>query len=176
MQPAPPELFTKVDIRVCGFDKVWAHPDSEKLYCEMVNTGLEAPIQVASGLRQFITPENMSGQVLVIVNMKPRKLAGFESQGMVLCGSNSDHTVVELLQPTQECKIGERVFLEGAERPETWDTERIAVLNPKKKELEAVLPKLVCDEEGFATFEGRKLTTGSGAFFRCKTLKGCSIS
>jgi len=176
MQPNPSELFSKVDIRVSAFDKVWPHPDSDKLYCELVNTGLEQPIQVASGLRQFVPPERMSGQILVIVNMKPRKLAGFESQGMVLCGSNDDHSVVELLQPTHECKVGERIFLEGVELPPTWEVDRAPVLNPKKKELEAVLPNLVCDAEGFATFEGRKLTSASGAHFRCPTLKSCHIS
>ena len=171
------EHFYKVDIRVSQFEKVWEHPESDKLYCEMINTGLEAPIQVASGLKKFIPIAEMSGQLLVIANMKPRKLAGFESQGMVLCGSTDDHTQVELLLPTTECKVGERVFLEGKEDlTETWNTDRMPVLNPKKKELEAVLPLLLCDEEGYATLNGKKLTTQSGAYFKCKTLVKCHIS
>ena len=55
----------------------------------------------------------MSGLVLVLSNLKPRKLAGFNSNGMVLCASNSDHSKVELLRPHPDSKVGERVFLEN---------------------------------------------------------------
>jgi len=41
----------------------------------------------------------MSGLVLVMANLKPRKLAGFESNGMVVCASNGDHSAVEILRP-----------------------------------------------------------------------------
>jgi len=54
-----------------------------------------------------------SGQVIVLVNLKPRKLAGFNSHGMVLCASNEDHTKVELLRPADGSKVGERVTLDG---------------------------------------------------------------
>jgi aminoacyl tRNA synthase complex-interacting multifunctional protein 1 len=46
----------------------------------------------------------MKGPVLVMVNLKPRPLAGFPSNGMVVCASNADHTQVELLIP--EGQIG----------------------------------------------------------------------
>jgi aminoacyl tRNA synthase complex-interacting multifunctional protein 1 len=51
----------------------------------------------------------MKGKVLVMTNLKPRPLAGFNSNGMVVCASNADHTVVELLIP--EGEAGERVYL-----------------------------------------------------------------
>jgi len=54
-----------------------------------------------------------SGQVIVLVNLKPRKLVGFNSHGMVLCASNEDHTKVELLRPAEGAKVGERVTLDG---------------------------------------------------------------
>jgi tRNA-binding EMAP/Myf-like protein len=41
----------------------------------------------------------MKGKVLVMVNLKPKSLAGFPSNGMVVCASNEDHTKVELLIP-----------------------------------------------------------------------------
>jgi aminoacyl tRNA synthase complex-interacting multifunctional protein 1 len=51
----------------------------------------------------------MKGKVIVMANLKPRPLAGFVSNGMVVCASNDDHTIVELLIP--EGELGERVFL-----------------------------------------------------------------
>jgi tRNA-binding EMAP/Myf-like protein len=41
----------------------------------------------------------MTGNCLVMVNLKPRPLAGFMSNGMVVCASNHDHTAVEVLRP-----------------------------------------------------------------------------
>ena len=54
----------------------------------------------------------MKGKVLVMANLKPRPLAGFSSNGMVVCASSKDHTQVSLIIP--EGELGERVFLEGA--------------------------------------------------------------
>lgn len=46
----------------------------------------------------------MSGKVVVMTNLKPRKLAGFESQGMVVCASTLDKSFCEMLVP--EGKVG----------------------------------------------------------------------
>ena len=74
------------------------HPNSEKLYCEKIDLGDEVR-EIASGVQKEISIENMSGLVLVASNLKPRKLGGFQSNGMVLMASNSDHTIIELLRP-----------------------------------------------------------------------------
>lgn len=44
--------------------------------------------------------KSSDGFVFVLANLKPRKLAGFNSNGMILCASNADHTKVEILRPT----------------------------------------------------------------------------
>ena len=49
----------------------------------------------------------------MFANLKPAKLAGFMSNGMVLCASSADHSKVELVRPPAGSKIGERVQLEG---------------------------------------------------------------
>jgi tRNA-binding EMAP/Myf-like protein len=51
----------------------------------------------------------MRGKVIVMANLKPRVLAGFTSNGMVVCASNHEHTKVELLVP--EGPLGERLYL-----------------------------------------------------------------
>ena len=56
----------------------------------------------------------MTGKIVVMANLKPRKLAGFSSNGMVVCASNSEHTQIELLIP--EGEPDERIMLEGYEQ------------------------------------------------------------
>lgn len=88
----------------------WKHPDSQKLYCEKINIGGEVR-EIASGLQEFVPHEDMKGLVIVMANLKPRPLAKFMSNGMVVCASNNDHTQVHIIRP--EGKISERVFLDG---------------------------------------------------------------
>lgn len=72
----------------------------------------------------------MKGPVIVMVNLKPRPLAGFPSNGMVVCASTPDHNSVELLIP--EGNIGERVYLEGHDDLFV-SGDILPVLNPKRK-------------------------------------------
>ena len=60
--------------------------DSEKLFCEEIDVGEEQPRQIASGLRAHFTLENFcpGRKVVVVTNLKAAKMAGFESQGMVM--------------------------------------------------------------------------------------------
>ena len=73
----------------------------------------------------------MVGKIVVMANLKPRKLAGFNSNGMVVCASNEDHSQIELLVP--EGEPDERIKLEGFD--ELFGVEKCQVLNPKKKVL-----------------------------------------
>lgn len=112
----PLEDVTRCNIKIGKITKAWPHPESDKLWCEEIDLGEAAPRQIASGLRAFCTKEDLEGSlVCVIANMKSRKLAGFESQGMVLCASNADHTKVELLKAPAGAQVGERVSIEGYE-------------------------------------------------------------
>jgi methionine--tRNA ligase beta chain len=82
--PDQPE-FTKIDIRVGQITKVWLHPEADKLYCEEIDVGEDAPRGIASGLREHYTLEEMEGRkVLVVCNLKEAKIVGFSSNGMVL--------------------------------------------------------------------------------------------
>jgi|JI9StandDraft_1071089.scaffolds.fasta_scaffold649656_1 aminoacyl tRNA synthase complex-interacting multifunctional protein 1 len=51
----------------------------------------------------------MKGKVIVMANLKPKPLGGFESNGMVVCASDIDHKNVEILVP--DGPIGERLYL-----------------------------------------------------------------
>lgn len=86
-----PELnakdFSQIDIRIGEIEEAWKvtvlfilqHPSSENLYCEKIRI-LENPdtyIYVASGLRKYVKLNDMKGKVVVMVNLKPRKMADF---------------------------------------------------------------------------------------------------
>ena len=143
------------------------HPESEKLYCEKINVCGEIR-EIASGLQQFVPIEEMKGPVVVMVNLKPRPLGGFPSNGMVVCASNAEHTAIEVLRP--EGNNSQRVFLEGHE-----DIFKggpiLPLLNPKKKVLEKSLQHFKTDEEGFVTWKGIRTRT-SGGYLRAKIVKG----
>ena len=67
--------------------EVTKHPDADKLLVSQINIGKETR-QIVSGIADFYTPEEMVGKkVIVVTNLKPAKLRGVESQGMILAGS-----------------------------------------------------------------------------------------
>lgn len=55
--------------------------------------------EIASGLQQQVPIDEMKGPVIVMVNLKPRPLGGFMSNGMVVCASNADHSQIVLIKP-----------------------------------------------------------------------------
>jgi methionyl-tRNA synthetase len=96
-QPAAPEGvatfisiedFVKVELRVGQVLTAERVPKSDKLLRFTVDVGESEPRQILAGIAEHYEPETMVGRKLVIVsNLKPRKLRGFESQGMVLAAS-----------------------------------------------------------------------------------------
>jgi tRNA-binding EMAP/Myf-like protein len=119
--------------------------------------GGQEPREIASGLQQFVALEDMRGKVIVMANLKPRPLAGFNSNGMVVCASNHEHTKVELLVP--EGIIGERLYLEGLE--DLFPAGEVAIVK-KSKVLEKVVEHFATDAEGFVVWKGYRLRTKAG--------------
>jgi len=152
------DAFTKIDIRVGCITKAWPHPDSEKLWCEEIDLGEEhGPRQIGSGLRAHYPAEcDMVGRkVLVVCNLKPAKLAGFKSDGMVLCAKSGDK--VEFVEPPANAAVGERVTIEG------FSGEPAAKSAVKKKKLwEAMAKDLRTDGQRNATWDGNVLMTSAG--------------
>jgi methionine--tRNA ligase beta chain len=154
---------TALDIRVGRITKVWEHPEADKLYCEEIDVGEDEPRQIASGLRPYMKAEDMEGRlVLVLCNLKERKMLGFPSHGMVLCASNEDHTDVKFVNPPVDAKIGERVTIPGfdfeGEEGQPYAENKIG----KKKVFETLAPFLVTNEYGVPEFLGRPFLTSAG--------------
>lgn len=78
----------RLDIRVGKVVEVKKHPDADTLYVESIDLGEAEPRQVVSGLANFVPVEQMQDRlVAVLCNLKPAKMRGVESKGMVLCTS-----------------------------------------------------------------------------------------
>lgn len=155
----PIEDVTRLNIRVGKIVKVWEHPESDKLWCEEIDLGEAAPRQIASGLRHHVKKEEMEGAIVcVCANLKPRKLVGFESQGMVLCGTSSSGKV-ELLHAPKGAKLGERITIEGTEMLEPDDK-----LNEKtgKAPWVVVQPGFSMNGSKQATYKGALWQTSAG--------------
>eukprot|EP01038_Epipyxis_sp_PR26KG_P013755 gene13755-18448_t len=164
-----------IDLRVGLIQKVVKHATAEKLYCEEIDVGEDAPRQIASGLVPYYTLEQMQGRRLIVVcNLKPRNLVGFKSHGMVLCAkkTNADGVdVVEFVDPPADAKPGDRIFGEGLSgEPLT------ANQCDKQKAFEVVAADLKVDEDGIATWNGIKLVTANGGLSIAPTLRSAAIS
>ncbi|ORY47410.1 tyrosine--tRNA ligase, cytoplasmic [Rhizoclosmatium globosum] len=174
-QPAPAaeddnaSIISKLDIVVGKIVEVGPHPDADSLYVEKIECGEAQPRTVVSGLRKYMTVEQMQNRhVLILKNLKPAKMRGVESQAMVLCASNAEGTVVEFLEPPAGSVAGDRVFFEGHEgTPE-------AQLNPKKKVWETVQPDFKTREDRVAVWGSVEFRTSKG-LIKATSLVGANI-
>ena len=84
-------------------------PKSRKLLCSKVKIGSQVK-QIVSGIKAHYTPEEMVGKkVMVLVNLKPAKLAGVLSEGMLLCAEDADG-VLSLMVPEKEMPAGAEII------------------------------------------------------------------
>ena len=82
--------FAKLDLRVGKLLEVKKHPDADKLLVFKIKSGDETR-QIISGIAKFYEPEQLVGKNIVYVaNLKPRKLRGLESHGMILSAATPD--------------------------------------------------------------------------------------
>lgn len=128
---------------------VQKHPDAEKLYVEQIELGEDRPRTIISGLVDYVPIEQMQDRlVVVLANLKPVKMRGILSEGMVMCASNKDANQVQPLRVPDGAVPGDR--FEFAQYPGQPDD----LLNPKKKIFEQVSPDLITDANGVATYKG----------------------
>ena len=72
-------LATWLEFKVGKVLRAWNHETADRLYCEEIDVGEDAPRQIASGLREQMSLDELEGAtVLVVTNLKPKKLVGFK--------------------------------------------------------------------------------------------------
>lgn len=102
------EEFKKVELRVAKVIAAEKIEGSEKLLKLQVDLGGEGKRQIIAGIGKFYEPEKLiSREIIIVANLEPRKLMGFESQGMVLAAS--DENGLALLSPDKEILPGSLV-------------------------------------------------------------------
>ncbi len=104
------DLFAKLKLRTATIESVEAVPKSKKLYCIQVDVGDLGKRQIVSGIAQHYTPEQLVGrQIVIVANLKPAKLMGVESRGMLLAASTDGDGLLALLTPDKPICPGARV-------------------------------------------------------------------
>ncbi len=105
------EQFFKVKFRVGQVVAAERVEKSKKLLKLQVDLGPElGQRQILSGISQFYTPEQMLGKKIVVVaNLKPAKMMGLESHGMLLAASTPDHSALTIISPGEEIPLGSAV-------------------------------------------------------------------
>lgn len=166
-------LPNRLDIRIGKIIEISKHPEADTLYVEKIDVGEEQPRTVVSGLVKFVPIEEMQDRLVVVLcNLKPAKMRGIESNGMVLCASieNDGIKFVEILQPAKESKPGDKVFVKGYEQGEPDK-----ILNPKKKIWEQLQVDLKVSNSCEAQWQSNDLLTNAGKVLS-KSLKNVHIS
>ncbi|RCK59590.1 tRNA-aminoacylation cofactor ARC1 [Candida viswanathii] len=123
------------------------HDASDKLYVSQVDIGHESQLQICSGLVPFLPIEEMyNRRVVVVTNMKTRKLRGEASMGMILAAEKeiNDKLKVEPITPPKSSILGERLYFGGAD---SFEPPKL-----KDKSWEYIQPRLTTNSDRQVVF------------------------
>ncbi len=128
------EPFGMLNLKVAKILSVTNHPDADKLLVLQLDVGTEKR-QLVAGLKAYYTPEELTGKHIIIVsNLKPAKLRGKESQGMLLA-AEKNHIVKVLEAPNSQ--PGSQVYIDGIdinEKQITYDDfSKVKMISKKNK-------------------------------------------
>ncbi|AIW90144.1 MULTISPECIES: methionine--tRNA ligase [unclassified Treponema] len=89
---SPEQLFTDyISLKTAKILSVEKHPDADKLFVETIDDGSEGGRVILSGLAPYFAPEELVGADIILAeNLKPRKMRGIESKGMLLASHYTD--------------------------------------------------------------------------------------
>ncbi|KRX56192.1 Tyrosine--tRNA ligase, cytoplasmic [Trichinella sp. T9] len=147
----------RLDMRVGKIVRVRQHEEAENLFVEEIDVGENEPRTIVSGLAQHYHLDDLCDRfVVVLCNLKPAKLRGILSNGMVLCASSESPRRVQLIEPPDGSSPGDVIYAEGIERhPDD-------VLNPKKKVWEKIQADLRTSHNGEPIWKDSILKTNRG--------------
>ena len=139
-------------LRVGKVLEVKDHPEADKLY--ILKVKLDKTIQLVAGIKEFYKKEELKNKIIVVVtNLKPAKLRGIESQGMLLTGENKNQ--VELL--TSELKPGTEIKVKNLKN----NSKLIDFKEFCKLKLELKDKKVFCNNIEIPNIKTEKLKQGT---------------
>ena len=120
---AKPSFSSVVDLRVAKIKKIERHPKADKLYIERIEVGEGEERTIVSGLVPFYAEDQLLGKkIIVAYNLKPAKLRGIESRGMLLAAGDKnatgpDGSAIERVEVLDagDYPVGTRLLPEGEE-------------------------------------------------------------
>ncbi|CAG8443710.1 13315_t:CDS:2, partial [Acaulospora colombiana] len=144
-----------LDLRVGHIIKAEKHPDADSLYVEQIDVGEADPRTVVSGLVKHIPIDQIQDRdVVLLCNLKPAAMRGIKSFAMVLAATSAEGKV-ELVEPPEGSKPGDRVYFEGSVNNFCFKYSQGSpepLLNPKKKIWETLQPGLITTTEKVASW------------------------
>ena len=108
-EPIGIENFRSIELRVARIDAVNEIPKAKKLYKIDIDLGYEKR-SIVTGIREYYRPEELVGKhIVVVANLKPAKLCGVESNGMLLAASTPGHEKLSVVILDRDIPLGSRV-------------------------------------------------------------------
>ncbi len=102
--------FTKVELRVGEIKVAERVPNADKLLRFEVDLGEEKSRQILAALAEYYEPEKLIGRkVVVVANLKPRKMRGLESQGMICAASLTEEDTPAIATFLEDVKVGAKL-------------------------------------------------------------------
>lgn len=102
--------WEKIDLRVAEIKNVEDIENADKLWKLTIDVGEIGERTICAGIKAFYSKKELMGRKIVYFsNLKPRKLKGIESQGMLLAASSEDHSKVVLIAPEKSIENGSRI-------------------------------------------------------------------
>ena len=102
--------FLKVELRVGEILVAERIPNADKLLRFEIDLAEEKPRQILAGLAEYYDPEKLIGRkVVVVANLKPRKMRGLESQGMICAASLTEEDTPAIATFLEDVKVGARL-------------------------------------------------------------------
>ena len=108
---AEEDIFSNLELRTAKIIDVKDHPDAEKLLIFQIDLGEIGKRVIVAGIKNHYAIEELKGKnIVVITNLKPAKIRGIKSNGMLLAASDSKG-IVSLLNPN-DVKPGSKVYID----------------------------------------------------------------
>lgn len=97
------DQFVNVELKTARVKEVNEHPDADRLWVLTVDAGEENDRTICAGIKKWYPAEELVGKdIIIVANLKPRKLRGVESQGMLLAVQDQDDVVLmSAMKPVQ---------------------------------------------------------------------------
>ncbi|KAI9229345.1 MAG: hypothetical protein DHS80DRAFT_14014 [Piptocephalis tieghemiana] len=159
-ESSSPSLLHRLDLRVGRIVSVKRHEGADTLYIQEDHPPApKATRTIVSGLVPYVSASELSDSSVVLVrNLKPAKLRGVFSQGMLLCAEREGQ--VTPLRPPVGSLPGDRIWAQGHD---LGDPD--PVIRPKLKIVEQVCRDLRTNEDSVPTYRGEVLRTSSGPLY-----------